>query len=201
VALLDHFHGWNSAIREFRDATLADYGTFLQEPYEIAEIFTDGVTLRRVGVVGGTDVEVNKTIRAVPGKPILNIHYRIRNLAAHDLHSPFGIEWNLSLQAPNSEQHYLTIPDTGEQRRPLNETRESANVRELYLADEHEGVAAHFSFASPIKLWRAPIETVSLSESGFEKIFQSIALLFQWELHLGPHQEWQQQFTATLSEA
>lgn len=199
-ALLDHFHGWNSRLDEFRDATLADYGTFLTQAYEIAEMFTDGATLRRIGTVGGTEIEVSKTVRAVPGKPVLTVHYRIRNLSSHELHSPFGIEWNLALQAPASDRHFISILDTGEQRRPLNESREYPIVRELYLADEHEGVAARFTFATPLKLWRVPIESVSLSEGGFEKIFQSVALLFQWELHLGPHQEWKQHFTATLSE-
>jgi alpha-amylase len=32
--------------------------------------------------------------------------------------------------------------------------------------------------------WRFPVETVSLSESGFEKIFQGSCLLFYWPLEL-----------------
>ena len=201
AALLDHFHGWNSTIEEFRDATLSDYGTFLTQPYEIAEMFTDGVTLKRAGTIGETPLELRKTLRLVPGKPVLNVHYRLRNLGDSDLHSPFGVEWNLALMAPNSPKHYLSIPGTSYERRPLRELGEHANVRELLLADEHEGVAAHFAFEQPVKLWRVPIESVSLSEGGFERIFQSIALLFQWELHLAPKQVWEQKFSVSLSEA
>ncbi len=201
LALLDHFHGWNSTVEEFRDGTLADYGTFLTQPYEIAEMFTDGVTLRRRGKVGGVPVELFKTVRAVPGKPIVTIHYRLRNAGSENLHSPFGVEWNLSLMAPNSSRHFLSLPKTEIQRRPLREMGEHKDVREIYAADEHEGVAAHFKFEQPVKLWRAPVESISLSEGGFERVFQSVALLFQWELHLGAGKEWEQTFTATLADA
>ena len=164
-------------------------------------MFTDGVTLKRTGTIGATPVELSKTVCVTPGKPELRIHYRLRNLASNELHTPFGIEWNLSLQAPNSPKHYFSLPDSNVQRRPLRETGEHVNVREVLLADEHEGVAAHFEFVSPVKLWRVPVESVSLSEGGFERIFQSIALLFQWELHLAPRAEWEQKFTVTLTDA
>jgi len=35
-------------------------------------------------------------------------------------------------------------------------------------------------------LWRFPIETVSLSESGFERIFQGSCMLLYWPLDLEP---------------
>jgi alpha-amylase len=201
TALLDHFHGWNSTIDQFRDGALADYGTFLREPYELLEMFTDAVSLRRRGTVGGTALELTKTVRISPGRAALNIDYRLRNLAPHELHSPFGVEWNLALQAPNSDRHTLSLPESRVFNRPLSETSEDANVREVVLTDAHEGVSARFLFGGPVRLWRVPIESISLSEGGFERIFQSVALLFQWELHLAPGAEWERSFEVTLSEA
>jgi 4-alpha-glucanotransferase len=201
TALLDHFHGWNSTIDQFRDGVMADYGTFLREPYDLYELFTDAVSLRRRGTVGGTAVELTKTVRLIPGRAAMQIHYRIRNLAPHELHSPFGVEWNLALQAPNSERHLLSLPGTAVLNRPLAETVENANVHEVLLSDLQEGVSAHFQFNGPMRLWRVPVESVSLSEGGFERIFQSVALLFQWELHLAPGTEWERLIDVTLSEA
>ncbi|MGA2317744.1 MAG: alpha-amylase/4-alpha-glucanotransferase domain-containing protein [Thermodesulfobacteriota bacterium] len=40
-------------------------------------------------------------------------------------------------------------------------------------------------------LWRFPIETVSLSESGFERIFQGSCLLFYWPLDLEPEKRFE----------
>lgn len=200
AALLDHFPGWNSTLEQFRDGSLADYGTFLQAPYEVKELFTDAVALRRTGHVGETPVELVKTIRTLPGKAVLEIEYVIRNLARHELHSPFGVEWNLSLMAPNSAKHVFELPGTDVKNRPLSETAEHTGVRDVRLADRSEDVSARFEFGDPVKLWRAPVESVSLSESGFERIFQSVALLLLWELHLSPGREWRCAFTVTLDE-
>jgi alpha-amylase len=40
-------------------------------------------------------------------------------------------------------------------------------------------------------LWRFPVETVSLSESGFERIFQGSCLLLYWPLDLEAGKEFQ----------
>ncbi len=200
LALLDHFPGWNSTLPEFKEGTLANYGTFLGEPYRVAEVFTNGVRLERIGKVGDTPIELAKTIALQPGQAVLEVKYRIRNLAGFELHSPFGIEWNLALQAPKSHLHTLSIPGTDVLNRLLSEDGEQTNVREVRLVDGHEKVSVRFLFDAPIKLWRAPIESVSLSEGGFERVFQSVALLFISELHLGAGQEWQTGFTAYLGE-
>jgi alpha-amylase len=180
---------------------MADYGTFLNQPYELAEMFTDGITLKRLGKIGDTDVEILKTIRMLPGKPVMIIDYAIANRAPYDLHSPFGIEWNLALMSRNSHKHHISLPETGEWNQPLGETRAYDAVQEVRLADEQEGVAARFSFDGATGLWRAPIESISNSEGGFERVFQSVALLFRWELHLEPGQVWKRRITASLSRA
>lgn len=200
TALIDHCPGWNSTVDEFKDGTLANYGTFRAAPYEIDELFTDAVRLKRIGKIGETPVQILKTIKTYAGKPLLEIHYDIKNLAAHDLHSPFGIEWNLALQAPRSDKHTLSIPDTAIQQRHLEEIGETLNVREVRLKDDHEKVAIHFRFDTAIKLWRVPIESISLSEGGFERVFQSVALMFLWELHLAAGQSLEVSFTAALGE-
>ena len=201
TALLDHFPGWNSIIEEFGNSRLADYGTFLRSPYQIEEMYTDGVKLVCRGHVGETALELSKAVRVVPGKSVLSIQYRIVNVSQFKLDSPFGVEWNLALKAGNSPQHHISIPETGDWNRPLGEIGDHRNVQEIRLADEHEGVAVRFSFDGTTRVWRVPIESVSLSEGGFERVFQSIALMFLWELHLAPGQVWERRITAELSQA
>lgn len=45
-------------------------------------------------------------------------------------------------------------------------------------------------FGLEATLWRFPIETVSQSESGFERIYQASSLLLHWALRLQPGQDW-----------
>jgi hypothetical protein len=38
--------------------------------------------------------------------------------------------------------------------------------------------------------WHAPIETVSNSEAGFERVYQGSALLLSWVVRLAPGERW-----------
>jgi hypothetical protein len=42
----------------------------------------------------------------------------------------------------------------------------------------------------PADAWRAPIETVSNSEAGFERVYQGSALLLSWLVSIRPGQAW-----------
>jgi alpha-amylase len=42
----------------------------------------------------------------------------------------------------------------------------------------------------PATLWRFPVETVSQSESGWEKTYQSSVVMPIWHLELNPGEEW-----------
>ena len=85
------------------------------------------------------------------------------------------------------------------QKRPLGEVERHSEVREITLADENEQAAISFAFTEPAEIWRCPIESVSLSEGGFERVFQSIALLFRWELAIGGQSQWEQSFECQLA--
>jgi hypothetical protein len=44
------------------------------------------------------------------------------------------------------------------------------------------------------------VETVSLSETGFERIYQGSALLFAWPLRLLPGQTWETSLRVAIGE-
>jgi alpha-amylase len=46
-------------------------------------------------------------------------------------------------------------------------------------------------FNQPAILWRAPVETVSQSESGFERVYQSSLVMPIWRISLGPNTSWE----------
>jgi hypothetical protein len=56
------------------------------------------------------------------------------------------------------------------------------------LRDEWLGVDVQVAAESPTTFWRFPIETISLSEGGFEKIFQSSVVIPHWKFQL--EKEW-----------
>lgn len=199
-SLLDHFHGFDGTIDQFRAGRLADYGDFLAGDYELGEMFSDGATITRTGKLGVLPVRVSKTVRVASGRAELVVEYAVSNLSYQELHGPFGIEWNFALMAPNSAKHFLSLPGTDFVERPLRESAEHPHITSVKLADLHEGVAVNLECNIPARLWRVPVESVSLSEGGFERVFQSVALLFSWELRLAPGEVWRCRFDAELAD-
>jgi len=48
------------------------------------------------------------------------------------------------------------------------------------------GIAVETTISEPADLWWAPVETVSNSEAGFERVYQGAGILVSWPLSLGP---------------
>jgi len=87
-------------------------------------------------------------------------------------------EWNLSLLTPDAPGRRLAIE--GEAPRVLapGSTGEADQVTSIRLEDsEFLGVALTLRFAPAARLEWSPVETVSLSESGAERVYQGTAFV------------------------
>jgi alpha-amylase len=54
---------------------------------------------------------------------------------------------------------------------------------------------------SPADAWWAPIETVSNSEAGFERVYQGSALLLSWPVRLARGERWTRTIVNTVATA
>jgi hypothetical protein len=66
----------------------------------------------------------------------------------------------------------------------------AAQVTSLAQGNDYIGVAVTTTLDHPADAWWAPIETVSNSEDGFERVYQGSGLLLSWPLRLGPGETW-----------
>jgi alpha-amylase len=60
---------------------------------------------------------------------------------------------------------------------------------EVTLVDEWAAVEARLRWNPAAELAWGPVETVSLSEGGFERIYQGTALLLVWPVDVGADEE------------
>lgn len=97
-----------------------------------------------------------------------------------------GLEMVFNLLAPNVPDRYIEF-DGG--RKPLEWSGvvEGSRVR---LADEWQNVAVEIEARSASQLWISPIETVSESEEGFERVYQGSQILAVWNVTLSPAEPW-----------
>jgi len=118
------------------------------------------------------------------------MRYAITNMSAEELNTSFGIEFNISLLAGDAHDRYYDIPGHTLDRRNLASFGETNNVRQVSLIDEWLKLRLMLAFAEPAALWRAPVETVSQSEAGFERVYQSSMVMPVWRISLGPRTTW-----------
>jgi alpha-amylase len=67
------------------------------------------------------------------------------------------------------------------------------------MIDEWAAVEAQLQWSPAAELGWGPVETVSLSEGGFERIYQGTALLLVWHLDAAPGDECRLTATLTLT--
>lgn len=62
----------------------------------------------------------------------------------------------------------------------------SLAVTALAQGNDYVGISLATTVSEPAEAWWAPVETISNSESGFERVYQGAGLLLSWPLSLAP---------------
>ena len=114
----------------------------------------------------------------------LTVAYKLENQGGVSYSLRFGVELNLTLLAGNDPQRYYEWPGHGHVR--LQERGEARVPEWFALVDEWQRFRVVLRLDRPVDMWFAPIETVSQSEDGFERIYQGSAVLASCCLDLQP---------------
>jgi hypothetical protein len=90
------------------------------------------------------------------------------------------------------------VPDRDLDDRRLVSTGALEDVRRIDFVDEWLGMRARVDSDNPCTVWRTPIETVSSSENGLERLFQGSAVLLVFPVRLDPLERVVRQVTWTI---
>jgi len=130
-------------------------------------------------------------VRVAPGALELPVNYTIFNKSTELLETRFGVEFNFGLLSGHSDDAYYRIPGLELDDRHLDSKGETDGVSELALVHEYFGLEIALFLDRPATLWRLPIETVSNSESGFERVYQCSCIVPHWSIRLEPGESWE----------
>jgi alpha-amylase len=185
----------------FRDPDSLDPVT----PWSSARVVTARVRGRAqvTSVAGGVEVtmtlapqgsdlaRVVKVLRVVGGR--LEARYRVEPDAARG--GCWAVQWNLALTGPDGGR-YLALPE----RPALRSRGRRAGVDGLRLVDEWAGLEVELGWCPPADLAWGPVETVSVSEAGFERVYQGSAFLGVWSIPEGSSPSWELLTSLTVTE-
>ena len=193
-SLIDHFLESGVDLASFMRSEYYEAGDFVLGAYDLkqekqAEVAT--LVLERRGNVVGLAIRLRKEISLHRGASEFIVRYELENLSAEELNTSFGSEFNFSLLAGNAHDRYYDIPGHQLEKRNLASSGETNDVKQVGLVDEWLKLKLTLAFSLSASLWRAPVETVSQSEGGFERVYQSSMVMPIWRLSLPPGKSWE----------
>ncbi|HJW83380.1 MAG TPA: alpha-amylase/4-alpha-glucanotransferase domain-containing protein, partial [Anaerolineae bacterium] len=191
ASLVDHVFAPETTLDDFYRCAFEELGDFVGQPYVARTANLRGEVLlslaRESAARAGAQampLRVEKKITLRPGESGLTVDYAVTHLGDAPIRARFGVETNWGMSGGDaSEGAYIVWPGGTLQR--LNAVAETLAVKEAAIV--HEDVGRVVIRASQDGTWwQFPIETVSNSEAGFERVYQGTALMAHWPLELEP---------------
>jgi hypothetical protein len=193
ASFLDHFIPDPMDFGSFRKCQYQEEGDFIKNVYEVGirgKGLHQEILFSHKGNLyqKGEDhlIKVEKWFAPSPNRSVVTATYQITDESGSTIRTNFGIEFNINLLAGDAPDRYYDFPGLRVEDRKLASRGELENISEVRLIDEWNRLKIILKIDKKCNFWRFPIETVSLSESGFERIFQGSCLFFYWPLELGP---------------
>jgi 4-alpha-glucanotransferase len=185
----------------------ADTGDFIAAPYRLEQTDANGharISMEREGQVRQNGVSrplhIRKTVDYQPGSGEIRYEYTLLNTGDQLLEAVFAVEFNITFLAGNAPDRYFTLAGHPLPERNLSSRGELKQVRRFGLVDEWQQIVTEFSFAQPATVWRMPIETVSQSEDGMERVYQGSTVMPAWPVALRPGEPHTLQFAQKTRE-
>ncbi|MCK6581104.1 MAG: DUF1926 domain-containing protein [Anaerolineae bacterium] len=205
AGFIDHFLGDDATLDAFRRAGYNEAGDFVLGAYQTtisAAPERAAVALQREGHVWAAGVHqpvrVEKRFTLAAGERALQVEYTVTNLSGDPLTLRFGVETAYGLEGGDTESCYLSLP--------------SGEVTGLGAAAASESVS-HYRVGTQIRrfevvvesgqsgaLWRFPLAPVSMSEGGFEQVYQGTVFLHLFTFTLAPGAAWRNTFRVKVSD-
>ncbi|MBI2845379.1 MAG: DUF1926 domain-containing protein, partial [Chloroflexi bacterium] len=205
VAFLDHFLDENTTLDQFQSGDYQELADFAAQKYDYSFQETEEgliVILSRQGIVQAENmvqpVYLEKRFHIAKSKAALPVTYSLTNKGDKPIEVRFGVEVNLGLLSGHSPAAFYQIPGINLDDPHLDSRGEAEAIKQLLLVNHHLGVRLQCELERLARLWRFPIQTVSSSEAGWEKVYQASSLLFIWDAMLQPNQAWETSQTWTL---
>ncbi len=201
---IDHFFGDGVDFESFASNEYEEIGDFVNGEYE-TELSADSgaVAFSRTGTVRRPDgtfpVSVVKRFEFDPSSERIEVVYWLSCSRPGGLDVNFAVENNFNFQAGHAHDRFILV----DRRRPdeayLDSSGSCSNAKSVALVDEYRALAVVLSGQKPADIWYTPIFTVSLSEGGFERVYQGTTILHRYRLHL-TEQPVQLRFTLAAGE-
>lgn len=206
LSFIDHFLPKEASVDTFKTCSYKEIGDFIEKPYEVFTSSKDDkavVTLSKKGHISefgqNYPVEIEKTFFTPEEGRGFQVQYWIVNNSDADLELNYGCEMNFAFISSDPAINYMEteeiidldeVPTRTVTHIPLTEAGVLKDRETLTLTDGLRGCQVTLTFGQKADVWYFPIETVSMSEDGFEKVYQSTVIMPVWNITIESGDNW-----------
>jgi alpha-amylase len=152
-------------------------GDFLGGQWEAVDVSDSRLVVRRDA--DGFRAQKSLTLGGSRHEPSLTIDLELSAEQAFEGTVELEMNVNLSGGGGNPDAYYRWGDEEAR-----HDTADAAPANGLHFGNGRQGVDIHVSSEPPAQAQWSPIETVSNSEAGFEKVYQGSCLLLRWDVRL-----------------
>ncbi len=188
---IDHFLTSNTDIEKYASGNYGDDGDFVLEPWLYdgsRQMSNPGkVKLRREGNLWRPDgvkpLTIDKIFYFDNDSDVVGVNYMLT--AGEDVPLVrFAVENNFNLLAGHADDRYVMFNGEKPRNSYLDALNSVKKCTSVVLQDEWLKMSIGFLIDREAEVWQTPIFTVSLSEGGFEKVYQGTTILSIFNLSL-----------------
>ena len=178
-------------------AKASDIGDLVDGAFDIEEVETGRLVARRETTIAGAQVRATKTIEIGGDRhaPTLTLTVDLEHLRGPDVEARLGVEWALTMLGGGGNP--AAWWDVGGTRTAHDAAGSANGIDTIAQGNDDIGISVTSS-TSAADAWWAPIETVSNSEDGFERVYQGSALLLSWPVTLRRGERWSRTIVNTV---
>jgi len=167
-------------------AAEVELGDLRDGEFTIDHLAPGQVSLSREGIVAGQAVTVAKTIRLAGGRldPELIVELEVHHRGDRPIEPRLGLELSIHLLGGGGNpQAWYEVDGT---RTRHDGSGQVSGAAALAYGNDWVGLAIRAVMDPAADAWWHSIDTVSNSESGFERAYQGSGLLVSWPIRLAP---------------
>ncbi len=132
---------------------------------------TGELLLRASGDLDGAELKIRKSLNWEDEGRALKVAYRLGYIGETEKNLSFASGWNFNFLAPEAHDRYFLVDGAKAAEPQLRSRGWESPSSTFELRDEWSGLSVIIE-GKDLRIWREPIETVSMSEDGFERVYQ-----------------------------
>ena len=181
--LVDHFIKKEVTIDQLQKVEYYEDSDFIDNEFNY-QVDKRGkkVVMSRKGWVNWQELVLTKEIRIRKG--YLEFYYKMKNLGKEENAFLFGPEFNFAMLGGEAPDRYYFSKDKEIDGTALISKGVEKGIKSFGIVNEYDGFKLEVKTTKKVDFWHFPVETVSLSEAGFERVYQSSVIIPFYEIKL-----------------